>query len=240
MKAQRVTRGEVMVVPMPDFTKTWKPYSHRIVLDVAEIAMKKHGLEMVSESYSLTKGGDTMFGSWVLDFAEQGINLQVGFRNSINKRCAVGFVSGTYVVVCSNMQFKGDFIDVRKHNGTLDESGIQELANNAFLSLVRRGIQDIRWQLALKTIPLEGNRFKAITYDALDMGIIPPKHFGTFQNAYEEEQAINPDSLYAFHGAITRMNRNLSLFSINDRTQKLADLVNNYSISDSTSYIGEI
>jgi hypothetical protein len=129
------------------------------------------------------------------------------------------------------MQFKGEFIDFRKHTSGLDFDELLMLGNRAFDQVLVQGNQAIAWHDSLHKVPLIEDNFKCITYDALDQGILAPNRFNEFQSAYAEELELvkgKNGTLYQFHGAITRMNRDLNLFTIDNRTRKLADLCDQY------------
>ena len=62
-----------------------------------------------------------MFGNLTIsaDHAEQDMNI--GFRNSYDKTIQLGRVSGSRVIVCSNLMFAGDFKSVHMHRGDISK-----------------------------------------------------------------------------------------------------------------------
>ncbi len=227
----RFTRVDVMAIPAPPFTKTWHPIPHREVIEGLQKVVDAKGIGIRQETYSVTNKGNNMFGAWTLDVEQDGKYVQVGFRNSISKDFAVGICAGTFVVVCSNMQFRGEFVEFRKHTSGLDPEEILLLGSRAFNKVLDEGRLLIEWQNQLRDYPLTSVDFKCITFDAMREGIFGANHFNAFLNAHGEEARLAGEhSLYTFHGAVTRMIRGINLFSIDERTRTLANLCDAYAI----------
>jgi hypothetical protein len=229
---KRITRNEVMAIKSPEYTKTWSPISHYEVIRSLDAVMKEKGVGIRKESYSVKNDGKNMFGTWVLDIEKNGKLLQVGFRNSISKNFAVGICAGVYVIACSNMQFRGDaFIEFRKHTSGISYEELLRIEYKAFDQVIEQGNNLIKWQESLHKFKLDDNKLKCITYDALDQGIIPPNKFKAFQDAHTAELELvksKNGNLYTFHGAVTRMNNSLNLFTASNRTTDLYNLCNEY------------
>lgn len=227
----RVTRNEIMAINSPEFTKTWHPISHSEVIKSLDATLKEKGIGIRQETYSVKNEGKNIFGTWVLDIEKKGTFLQMGFRNSISKNFAVGICAGTWVVACSNMMFKGEFIEFRKHTSGISYNELLEIEDRALDQVIEQGNSIIKWQDSLRKYELAGPKFKQITYDAMDQGVLAPNHFKVFQEAHAAELELSKSkhgSLYEFHGAVTRMNRDLNLFTIDSRTRELCNLCDNY------------
>ena len=136
---QRFTRNEVMAIPAPAYTKTWHPVPHKDVIESLDLVTRKAGVGVMQETYSVTNKGANMFGAWTLDIGMDGKQVQMGFRNSISKQFAVGICAGTWVMVCSNMAFRGDFIEFRKHTSGLDMEELLSIGLRAFDRVVVDG-----------------------------------------------------------------------------------------------------
>lgn len=228
---ERFTREEVMAIPNPEFTKTWHPIPHRDVILSLEQTLKSKGVGVRQETYSVMNSGRNMFGTWVLDIEKKGTALQVGFRNSMSKKFAVGICAGTWVIACSNMMFRGDFIEFRKHTSGISFEELLEVEERAYVQVLEQGNKLIEWQENLRRHVLNPPEFKQITYDAMDAGVLAPNHFKLFQSSYAEElelSKIKNGTLYEFHGAVTRMNRELNLFTVDGRTRALGDICDKY------------
>lgn len=120
---------KIASVPTPAATKTWQPVAHLTVLNAIETAMSDAGFDIVARGASLNKSDRQMFGMstfWPRDEAQNPLgdtglggqydnSVAVGYRNSLDKSCSIGFVSGARVLVCDNMAFSGSIKRVRKH-----------------------------------------------------------------------------------------------------------------------------
>ena len=230
---ERFTRNEVMAIASPERTKTWNPISHKEVINSLTTTLKNKGIGVVSESYSVKNHGKNIFGTFVLDIVKSGRNIMIGVRNSISKTFAVGICGGIHVIVCTNMQFRGDnFIEFRKHTSGISYDELLEIENRAIDGVIDQGNSLIKWQDSLNKFRLDDAKLKCITYDALDQGILPPNKFKAFQEAYGEELELvksKHGTLYTFHGAVTRMNRELNLFTMSNRTTDLYNLCDQYT-----------
>jgi hypothetical protein len=196
-----------------------------------DILLKDMGIKVVSETYSSKNNGRNVLGTLVLDITKYGMSIMAGWRNSIMKNFAVGLCSGNYVTVCSNMMFKGDFIEFRKHTSGINFEELIEMERRSITQVLEQGNKAIAWQRSLKEVQLTDKGFKQITYDAMNNGILAPNKFHEFNEAYAIEANLDRKhngTLYEFHGAITRMNRNLNLFTIDNRTRQLANLCDEY------------
>lgn len=222
---QRFSRAEVMAIPAPPYTRTWRPVPHREVIESLDLVLRNKGVGVMQETYSVTNKGNNMFGAWTLDVGQNGKQVQMGFRNSISKDFAVGICAGTWVMVCSNMQFRGGFIEFRKHTAGLDPEVLLDLGTRAFDRVVTDGNRLIEWQNQLHDYPVTIDRFKCLTFDAMEQGVFGANHFNAFLAAHKEEVALTKEScLYEFHGAATRLIKGLNLFSVDARTRVLGKI----------------
>ena len=222
------TESVVRMVPEPEFTKSWHPVSHGKVIDSLELAVKNYGLDIVKRQYSLHNKGMNMFGTWHLSSTFNGGGWMVGLRNSMNKSFAIGICAGTNVFVCSNMMFSGKFIEVRRHTSGVD---LEELRRLSFIAIdgIIEELQELEtWHTGLRNYPMNEEAFKLTTFDAMKEGAIPPSRFLEFMKCHEEEVKLNDRSLYTFHGGVTRLIRDNSLFSITNYSKKLIGVCDDY------------
>lgn len=228
---QRFTRNEVMAIPAPAYTKTWHPVPHKDVIESLDLVTRKAGVGVMQETYSVTNKGANMFGAWTLDIGVEGKQIQMGFRNSISKQFAVGICAGTWVMVCSNMAFRGDFIEFRKHTSGLDMEELLSIGLRAFDRVVVDGKRLIEWTNQLRDYEVSDRAFKVLTFDAMQQGVFGANHFNAFLAAHDEERRLSKNqSLYEFHGAVTRMINKVNLFTIDERTRTLGNLCDGYAI----------
>lgn len=109
--------NEVLSVPVPDQTESYLPVSNKHLIDSVKDHLNSNGMTVCNEQYELSKNGLQMFGSMSISTnnTDSVMVKEFGFRNSYDKTLPVGFVSGSKVLVCSNLMFKGDIILMRKH-----------------------------------------------------------------------------------------------------------------------------
>ncbi len=229
-EAWRVSEEMVKAVPEPQWTKSWHPVSHAKVITTLQEAVEETGMNIVDKIYTLNGHGSQLFGAWTLDKEDVGIRWMVGFRNSLDKSLALGICAGTHVTACANMVFSGDdFIEFRRHTASLELEQLRMLAGRAVDGLVVKMEDLTGWIKALRERPMSEHQFKILTFEAMKQDVLPARSFGKFLECYAKEQETSPDTsgtLYQFNGAATRLLRDSSLFTINDRTTRLRNFLN--------------
>lgn len=116
MKNSKASYEQLCEVPLPAKTDSYTPVPHKILIDTVRERLDAKGLRIVHEGYQINGKGEQMFGHFSVNVEgalEQ--NMSIGFRNSYDKSLAVGLVSGSRVIVCSNLMFEGDIKMLRKH-----------------------------------------------------------------------------------------------------------------------------
>lgn len=226
--------NQVRAIAEPEFTKSWHPVSHARVIDATEAAVAAAGMEIRSKHYTLAAKGKEMFASWVLNESHvAGTNYMIGFRNALNMMFAVGFAGGNHVTVCSNMMFSGEFVTFRKHTSGLDDELLKVLAGQAVDTVVQKTKLLVDWQEGLKEIPMDLPEFKQLTFDAMEAEIIMPSSFAKFVDCHTQEmkdQKADGISLSTFHGGVTRLVREKSLFNIANVTGRLKGFCDDYKL----------
>jgi len=217
-----VDEAEVRAVEAPEWTDTWHPVAHGMVLDAAAEAVSSIGLNVVKAEYSLSKTGGRMFGFWELDHRTNGSNWSIGLRNSIDKSMVLGVSGGLKVFVCDNMALSGDYIEFHKHTAGLDQERVARMFVAAMAQLIDQLDAFTKWHGALKHMPLTPEEFARMTYEGMKAGAFAPRQFNGFHNAYDEEvllcekdqDAASGQTVYSWHGAVTRLMRGESMFSV--------------------------
>lgn len=109
----------ILSVPVPAETKTYKPLSHHNLITAIGEQLDKRNLKIIDERYSENRSGQQMFGQFTLKGLNDEQDMNIGFRNSYDKSMQMGIASGSRVIVCSNMMFKGDFRVMMMHNSSM-------------------------------------------------------------------------------------------------------------------------
>ncbi len=235
---KRVVEAEVIAVPDVEFTKTWHPVHHRDVISTLAESVNSYGMEIETKEYSITRNGLNMFGVWKLVQKENGMQWSIGLRNSMQKQMAIGVCAGTNVMVCDNMAFSGEFMNFRRHTGKLDIDELRVFCEVSTSNVIDKIAGMCKWQKSLREHHVPEDEFKVLTYDMLKNNVFPPSKFRQFIDAHQEERTIdmeNDPNLYNVHGAVTRLLRNDSMFSISSKTTRLNQVCNWYM--DDVTYI---
>ncbi len=219
---------EVRGIVAPEWTDTWHPVSHAQVMDAVELSLDAAGLDILDRRFELNHTGSRVFAAYKLDQGFNGSHWELGWRNSIDKAFAVGFCAGTLVTVCANLMFSGEFLEFRKHTAGLDWHELLRVAKLTMTQLVSHFDSLSKWQSDLKTITLNPDEYKVLTYDTMAAGGVAPSKFKAFNDAYVEEARLNGPTLYAFHGAGTRTMRSNGLFTIADKSKALNTVVDSH------------
>ena len=227
----RVDESDVRAVVAPPYTDTWHPISHGDILDTVKGALDARGMQIQHRDYSLSPNGKNMFAVWRVDTIGDlpGMAWSVGIRNSLQKQFAVGICAGTYVFVCDNMAFSGDFVQLRKHTNRIDDD-LPRIAEEAIEKVQRKLGVLSEWQFGLREFAIEEPVMKLLVFDAMATGIFAPSKFRHFLNCWEEENkdGAAPHTMYAYHGAVTRLIRGESLFKISETSTKLVTQVDQF------------
>lgn len=216
---------EVRGIVAPEWTETWHPVSHAMVMDAVELAIDDAGIGVVNRRFELASKGNRVFANYTLDVSGNGIQYQYGWRNAIDKAFAVGFAAGTLVTICSNLMFKGDFLEFRKHTNGLEWDLLLELAKKATKQIIAETASLIEWQKGLREITLTEDEYQVLTYRALNQGAVAPANFHEFEKSYVEEVRLQGENLYSFHGAATRVMRGNGFFTISNKSKALNGLM---------------
>src|ERR1035441_5030959 len=121
-----VSEAEVRMIESPEYTDTWVPIAHKILIDEVDTALKEMSLEVDSTSrqFGIQRDGGQMFGvyhlvnhdSTMIDSAGKPMySLALGLRNSVDKSLAAGILFGARIFVCDNLSFVGEKSIARKH-----------------------------------------------------------------------------------------------------------------------------
>ena len=131
--ADKVRRSDLMQIPMPIQTRSYKPVSHVHIAELIADEAYNRNYSIASEEYGLSKDGQKMFGLFKFHHNNHPEHTRcLGFRNSYDKTLAVGLTVGLSVLVCDNLCFGGETTINRKHTSGIE---IEELIPEAFNSL---------------------------------------------------------------------------------------------------------
>lgn len=109
----------LMGIPLPNQTKTYKPISHRQLIELSLEGIDKAGFIIDKEIYSMAKAGNQANARYHLKHGnDPEMGLMIGWQNSYDKSMTLKFAIGAHVFICSNGAIHGDIgAFKRKHTG---------------------------------------------------------------------------------------------------------------------------
>ena len=108
---------------IPQQTKTYKPVSHKQLIDLTLNGIHNAGFKLDSESYSAARGGNIANGRFsIANVADSEMQLQIGWQNSYDKSLTLKFAIGTRIFICQNGCVSGDMgAFKKKHVGEIQD-----------------------------------------------------------------------------------------------------------------------
>jgi hypothetical protein len=108
---------------IPQQTKTYKPVSHRQLIDLTLNGIHNAGFKLDSESYSAARDGNVANGRFsIANVADSEMQLQIGWQNSYDKSLTLKFAIGTRIFICQNGCVSGDMgAFKKKHVGEIQD-----------------------------------------------------------------------------------------------------------------------
>jgi len=226
LTGRRVSEEVVRSIEQPDFTKSWHPYSHRIVLDVLEAAVEQEDLIVGEKKYSLSGNGSNMFGVWnILNIKTEEVRLVIGFRNSVSKQLSWAIGGGLDVFVCENLIFRAKFTEFRRHTASFSDEAMIVMARRIIRRVVQRDFTElVNWQNDLKQYPLTEAQSSVLMMRALKEDTVPTQKLYQLIHLYEKSERYT-QTLHGFHGAFTEIAKEDSFFTNEWRNQRIAKLI---------------
>jgi len=226
---RRAPENVVKTLPQIDRTETWNPLSHTTVIEALEKATQANGVDVTDRSYSLARHGNQMFGVWHLaGNGNNGSELVMGFRNSLDKSLAVGICAGQNVLVCSNLLFYGDqFIEFRKHSGKFTNDELIEIAGRAIPQIQKKGDEFDQWLSVLAEIALPEPERKQLTYDAVVDGVVPGSKVCQLHKLIEETSRYQ-SNVYGWLQAVTELWKSGTIGYVSSRSGESKRFLDSY------------
>jgi hypothetical protein len=121
---------------IPQQTKTYKPVSHKQLMDLTLNGIHNAGFKLDNETYSAARNGNVANGRFTIsNVADSEMQLQIGWQNSYDKSLTLKFAIGTKIFICQNGCVSGDMgAFKKKHVGEIQEftpSAITEYIKSA-------------------------------------------------------------------------------------------------------------
>ena len=221
-----ITRDELMAIPAPARTQTWNPIPHHEVYDQVDQVFRNMGVEVLNTRIDAHRSGMNVFVTHRLNVGgDSEKSIELGWRNSMNKTFALGFTSGTHIMVCSNLVFTGEWMDFRKHTSGLDTEIVMNMATKGINQVMTQAQTMVAWFDELREIPKNKTEIDLIFMQMLRRGVVPGAKMMDLINAYDEEVKRYGETLYTAYNCATQTFRDLSLPVITKKSTTLNNLI---------------
>ena len=203
--AQRITREELITLPVPASTGTFKPVPHHEVVNALIETLGLRQIGVVRDEYAASPDGMRMFGVLDLESGFEGCRFSIGIRNANDKSMRLALTVGYRVFVCDNLAFQGDFTPVlAKHSKNF--SILDSLAIG--VDRIQRNFDPLRDQVeAWRGSQISDDLAKLVIYRAFIEGELEaPRHLAReIHRQYFEPQLpeFQPRTMWSLTNAFT-------------------------------------
>jgi hypothetical protein len=205
--SQLVSRAQLLGIPAPPATPTWRPIPHGDLLTAVDRQLLVRGVRIVKEQFAIQREGARLFA--VLDLATEESNeccAAMGIRTANDRSMALEIAVGMRVFVCDNLAFSGDLIALRrKHTAQFDLSADISRAVDrylAHLTVFNRALDELRER------KLPDDQAKLLIFEAFAAELLPVRFFPTVTETYfrprPEMIDVQPRTAWGLMNAMTR------------------------------------
>jgi hypothetical protein len=199
-----VTRAQLLAVPTPEPTATFRPVPHYELIDMLDRVLNQASIHIRQEQFALRRDGAVLFGVLQLAYGESGDGVAaLGLRTGNNKTMSLQLCAGLSVFVCDNLAFRGDLIALkRKHTSGLNLRAELAEAVVRFEDHFRRLTGEVA---SLKERWLADLEAKAMIHDVFAQGLMPVRFLPDVSKAYFEPvlPQFEPRNAWSLHNAFT-------------------------------------
>ena len=135
INTNRSAKDIMLTAPVPKETATYKPVSHKQLIDLTLESVYQSGFDLDKEHYIAARQGDIATGRYTIkNVQDNDMQLQIVWQNSYDKSTSLKFAIGVQVFVCSNGMVSGDHGSFKRmHKGT-----VQDFAPAAITEYIRK------------------------------------------------------------------------------------------------------
>jgi hypothetical protein len=208
-----VTREQLMVIPPPPATSTWRPIAHGDLVSAIDRQLLVRGITIRNETFAVQRDGARLFA--VLDLSIEWSGeccAAMGIRTANDRSMALEIAIGVKVLVCDNLAFSGDLIALRrKHTAKFDLNADLSRAVDRYqghLLALQRTIAAVRED------PIADEEAKCLIFEAFQDEILPLRYFkqvaGNYFRPSDEMTDVQPRTMWGLHNAFTRAVRQMA------------------------------
>lgn len=181
---------ELCNIKLPTKTETYSPIPHFDFIERLQNKISENNYSIIDKKYMNNLAGTQLIGRYTLNYGEEDLNMNIGFKNSYDKSMAAGFALGATVIICSNGMVAGEYAIKRKHTGTAEE----EL--NSFIDLsIAKSVESFTRLINTKNV-MKNTIFNKSTINELigkltfEDEIIRAEQFSIIKNQYTSKEPI--------------------------------------------------
>src|SRR3972149_1064710 len=98
IKTYVVPKAEILRVPTPSDTRTYKAMGHDRLIDLTLEGIQRAGFTLDKETYSMAREGNIANGRYTIStVADQEMQIQIGWQNSLNKSISLKWAMGVHI-----------------------------------------------------------------------------------------------------------------------------------------------
>ena len=204
-----VTRQELLQIPPPSPTATWKPIAHADLIQAIDRQLLVRGITILEEKFAIQREGARLFG--VLDLSIEGDTPEfcaaMGIRTANDRSMALEIAVGVKVFVCDNLCFSGDLIALRrKHTSRFNLNADISMAIDRY----QEHLGTLRGQIGeLKGQALGARDAKLLMFEAFAKEVLPIRFFHVVLSNYFHEGGTE-QTAWGLHNAFTRAIRQMA------------------------------
>lgn len=221
----RVSEAEVMAVPEVDWTDTFHPIHHKLVISALRHSLDALGLEVAKAEYVVASEGRKMFSVWDLNNGTSELCWSLGIRNSMDKSLAFSITCGSRVFVCSNLAFSGEYVTFRRHTRGLDIDELEFIAFRTMKRMIPKLQAFQNWHESLKEHSLSEADFRILLVEILAQNVVPASKFPALYDLYTK---VYGGTIFGLHESVTDVLRESNLLYLPKKSEILNQIINHY------------
>jgi hypothetical protein len=224
---EKIGRTELMRLPVPETTGTFKPIPHYEVVTALVETLGFRKIGVVRDEFATSPDGMRMFGVLDLETGFEGCRFSIGIRNANDKSMRLALTVGYRVFVCDNLAFQGDFTPVlAKHSRNFNV--LDSLAIG--VDRIQRNFEPLSQQVnRWRESQLSDDQAKLVIYRAFVEGELEvPRHLAksVHHNYFNPEQdAFAPRTMWSLSNAFTSALKELDPLAFFRSTAKLGSFL---------------
>jgi hypothetical protein len=208
-----LTREELMRIPPPLPTSTWRPIAHGDLVSAIDRQLLARGITILKETFAVQRDGARLFAVLDLSLESSGeFCAAMGIRTANDRSMALEIAVGVKVLVCDNLAFSGDLIALRrKHTAKFDlNADISRAVDRyqAHLLALQRTIATAQRDA------ISEQDAKGLIFEAFRDEILPLRYFKQVAETYFNPSAdmtdVQPRTMWGLHNAFTRAVRQMA------------------------------